>query len=162
MCSRTGSLYKVRAQLDVHLKSEERGMFMTNEERETVEMIADVPIRAYEALMSGEAVNNNGLRSIKGSYYPEQPTLREKPTESMAQTIFVNVAVYGLDLLLSEVIIPLTNRFVMEKVYPCLIERREKAKQRRPKKPKSKGNVRETGLECSSNIIKIEDYQKGA
>ena len=32
----------------------------------------------YMAYKSGQAIDNNGLRSPKGSYWPKQPSYREK------------------------------------------------------------------------------------
>lgn len=33
---------------------------------------------AYKVLMNGEVVDNNGLRSKKGNYWPDQPSFDQK------------------------------------------------------------------------------------
>ena len=134
---------------------------MAMEEKKTVEMIADVPIEAYRALMSGEAVNNNGLRSIKGNYFPDQPTLREKPKETIGQTIIAPVVEYSLHLLVSEVVIPLTKKVTMEKIYPFLANKWDRLTHRNSEEAE-KNSVGGAGVEQDNTIIKISDYRKGA
>ena len=58
-------------------------------------MLADFSDKAYVDLMSGDAVDNNGLRSKKGNYYPDQPSFRLKPTaKEELQQIGIDFANY--------------------------------------------------------------------
>ena len=49
-------------------------------------MMASVPDSLYKALKSGSAMQNNGLRSTKGFFWSEQPTLFEAPNNSFGGT----------------------------------------------------------------------------
>ena len=87
-------------------------------------MYADFSDEAYEALMRGDAIDNNGLRSRKGNYYPDQPTFRAKPTaQEQLQDIGVDIAGKVGAFIVLDVVCPAIKRFAKEKIYPVLVQK---------------------------------------
>lgn len=80
--------------------------------------------KAYEDFISGNAVDNNGLRSPKGYFYPDQPEFRLKSEnrvkmEDAATDIGIAAAAY----VVLRVILPNIGRFFNEKIYPFFTEK---------------------------------------
>lgn len=136
-------------------------------------MLADFSDKAYAALMSGDAVDNNGLRSKKGNYYPDQPSFRLKPTaKEELQQYGVNLVVDAAYYLTFEIVCPAIKCFASEKVYPALVqewddwlkrgaEKKRKAEQN--KAPATRSPAHERGdVNHKGNIISLSDYRRGA
>lgn len=136
------------------------------------EMIATFSDEAYAALKSGEAVDNNGFRSKKGNYYPDQPTYREKDQyQDQLKQAGVDIAIGAATVFVFQIALPGVQRFTHEKVYPFFAEKWDAWRSRKNKKaeePKvSPVNSREEEMEVAETsenckIIHLEDYRKRA
>ena len=79
---------------------------------------------ANEAYINGDAVSNNGLRSTKGYYWPDQPEFEpcNEFKEMLKQQIQMS-ALNTVDYLIYEIALPGTKRFVNEVIYPAIKKR---------------------------------------
>ena len=137
-------------------------------------MYADFSDEAYDAFMRGEAVDNNGLRSRKGNYYPDQPTFRAKPTaKEQLQEIGVDIACEVGEFIILDVVCPAIKRFAREKIHPFLVQKWDAwRKQRAGKKVEmeqkhASSSSRRTEYESNQPshegvILDLEKYRKGA
>ena len=120
-------------------------------------MYADFSDEAYDAFMRGEAVDNNGLRSRKGNYYPDQPTFRAKPTaKEQLQEIGVDIA--------CEV-----GEFIILAVVCTAIKRRKQRAGKKVEMEQKHASSSSRRTEYESNqpshegvILDLEKYRKGA
>jgi len=150
---------------------------MTIEEEDSTmarTMYADFSDEAYEAFMRGDAVDNNGLRSRRGNYYPDQPTFRAKPTtKEQLQDIGVDIAGKAGAFIVLRVVCPAIKRFAMEKVYPTLVQKWDAWQERRASKlaeleqHHASPSFRRTDYENDQSshdgvILDLEKYRKGA
>ena len=137
-------------------------------------MLADFSDEAYEALMRGDAVDNNGLRSRKGNYYPDQPTFRAKPTaKEQLQDIGIDIAGEAGAFIILRVVCPAIKRFTMEKVYPALVQKWDAWREQRASKKaemeqrQASPSFHHTDYENDQSshdgvILDLEKYRKGA
>ncbi len=135
-------------------------------------MYADFSDDAYNALMRGDAVDNNGLRSKKGNYYPDQPTFREKPTaKEQLQDIAVDLTAKAGAYVVLKIICPSIKRFAAEKVYPVIAQKWDEWRARRAAKKESAdysasstyGNDQEEAAQRhNAVVVDLEKYRKGA
>lgn len=140
------------------------------------EMIATFSDEAYAAYKSGEAVDNNGFRSKKGNYYPDQPTFREKDQyQDQFKDAGVKLLIDAAGYVTFEVVLPEVQRFTHEKVYPFFSEKWDAWRTRKSRKADETkvtpvpatatvNQVPEESGETSENckIINLEDYRKRA
>lgn len=90
---------------------------------------------AYKALMNGEAVDNNGLRSPKGNYWPDQPSFRPKNKyQEEIKEAEVEFAILAGGYMIFNIILPNCKRFADEKIYPFLVEKFDEWKERKKQK----------------------------
>lgn len=137
-------------------------------------MYADFSDDAYEAFMRGDAVDNNGLRSRRGNYYPDQPTFRTKPTaKEQLQDIGVDIAGKAGAFIVLRVVCPAIKRFTMEKVYPALVQKWDAWREQRASKKaeieqrQDSPSFHRTDYENNQSrhdgvILDLEKYRKGA
>ena len=143
--------------------------------KRTVSMRAEVPIESWQALQNGEAVCNNGLRSLKGNFMPKQPDLypMDERSEELKDEVVEGLAKIALAAAAGYVhmtVLPALKRFNDEHVYPLVVEKweawcekkRMKAEQKKaaalPKAPEA--SSAEGKGECK--IISFEDMRKRA
>lgn len=139
-------------------------------------MIAYFSDDAYNDLMSGAAVDNNGLRSPKGFFYPDQPSfepINERNKQLADAGVQLLIAAGGAFVF--EVVLPEVKRFAHEKVYPYVAEKwdnwQEKRKEKKAEK-ESAAVTAETATEKAAEnsadefgngrIINLDDYRKMA
>lgn len=136
-----------------------------------VTMLADFSDESHAALMRGDAIDSNGFRSKKGSFYPDQPAYRSKPTvKEELQQYGVNLAVDAAYYLTFEILCPAIKCFASEKVYPALVqewddwlERRAERKAEQNKTPATRSLADERrDVNHKGNVINLCDYRKGA
>ena len=107
---------------------------------------------AYMAYQSGQAIDNNGLRSPKGSYWPKQPSYREKNhIKEQLKRAGADMAVGATDyVVFHEEVYP----FLSGKVHSWL------------NPSKTKATIKATELlEAeveNTNVINLSDYRKQA
>ncbi len=90
---------------------------------------------AYKALMNGEAVDNNGLRSSKGNYWSEQPSFRLKNKyQEEIKEAEVEFAILAGRYVIFNIILPNCKRFADENIYPFLAEKFDEWKERKKQK----------------------------
>lgn len=139
-------------------------------------MIAIFSDNAYNDFISGAAVDNNGLRSPKGAFYPDQPSF--EPINDRKEQL----ANAGVQLLIAAgeavafgVVLPEVKRFAHEKVYPFVAEKwdiwQEKRKEKKAEKDATTIKVKATSKKATGNsaeaiedgrIINLDDYRKMA
>ena len=98
-------------------------------------MIAIFSDDAYNDLMSGAAVDNNGFRSPKGSFYPDQPSFEpiyERKEQLADAGVQMLIAAGGV--LVFDVVLPEVRRFAHEKVYPFFAEKWDNWQEKRKEK----------------------------
>ena len=139
-------------------------------------MYANFSDEAYNDLMNGAAVDNNGLRSPKGYFYPDQPSFepinerREQLQDAVEQMLVAagQVVIFGI-------VLPEIKRYAHEKVYPFIAEKWDNWQERR-KKQKVQKSVAEIESESTSErkninnieattaclVIDFEDYRRTA
>ena len=79
---------------------------------------------AYDALVNGDAVDNNGFRSNKGYFYPEQPSYRLKSEQDIRmENAVTDLKIFACGYLVTKVILPNVRRFANEKIYPLIAEK---------------------------------------
>ena len=134
-------------------------------------MYANFSDKSYDALVSGEAVDNNGLRSPNGSFYPDQPSYEPiDERREQLQNFVTNLAKDAGSALVFQVVIPEIKRFTHEKIYPWVAEKwdewRERCKRRKSgeQTPRASAeNQFSSDLEGDSpRVIKLESYRKEA
>lgn len=139
-------------------------------------MYANFSDDAYNDLMNGAAVDNNGLRSPKGSFYPDQPSFepineRKEQLKDAGAQMLVDAA----GALVFCIVLPEIQRFAHEKVYPFFVEQwdnwQEKRREKKAEKQATKiepecssepDTVDETETPAASKIINFEEYRKMA
>lgn len=134
-------------------------------------MYANFSDKSYDALVSGEAVDNNGLRSPNGSFYPDQPSYEPiDERREQLQNFVTNLAKAAGSALVFQVVIPEIKRFTHEKIYPCVAEKWDEWRERR-KRRKSSEQTPQTSVENqfsnnskenSSRVINLENCRKEA
>lgn len=122
-------------------------------------MYADFSDEAYEAFKSGEAVDNNGFRSKKGNFYPDQPTFSPMhDRQERLKDAGVDIIIAALAYAAFEVVLPEAKRFAHEKVYPFAAEKwdtwRENCQQRKAEKQMQK-QLKEQAVTQSESVTKI-------
>jgi len=131
---------------------------------------------AYNDFMSGSAVDNNGLRSPKGSFYPDQPSF--EPINELVERLQdagVRMLIEAGRFVVFDIVLPEANRFVHEKVCPFVAEkwdswqdkRRVKNAQKQVAKKESESTpemdaVSNTEVTIACRIINLDDYRKMA
>lgn len=132
--------------------------------------------KAYHDFINGLAVDNNGLRSPKGSFYSDQPSFKliSERTETLknAGTAML-IAVGGY--IIFEIALPETKRFAHEKAYPFVVEKwdnwQEKRKEKKAKKQTAKkraenapdlGATDDAEKTVNCRIIDFNEYLKMA
>ena len=147
-------------------------------------MIATFSDEAYAALMSGIAVDNNGLRYTNGRYYPDQPTFSEmiqypnQPTISENNQLQSPLKQVGVTFLVAacgyttfEILLPELQRFTHEKIYPYFAEKwdnwragKTKCNEAEQATPASKENNHQENDVSSdkTKTINLENYRRNA
>lgn len=94
-------------------------------------MYANFSDRSYDALVSGEAVDNNGLRSPNGSFYPDQPSFEPiDERREQLQNAGPQLIIAAGSFLVIQVALPEIKRFTHEKIYPCVVEKWDEWRER--------------------------------
>lgn len=84
-------------------------------------MYANFSDKSYDALVSGKAVDNNGLRSPNGSFYPDQPSFEPiDERREQLQNAGTQLIIAAGSFLVIQVALPEIKRFIHEKIYPVL------------------------------------------
>lgn len=134
-------------------------------------MYANFSDRSYAALVSGEAVDNNGLRSPNGSFYPDQPSFEPiDERREQLQNAGTQLIIAAGSFLVIQVALPEIKRFTHEKIYPCVVEKwdewRERCKRRKSGEQTPRASAEgqfPSDLEGDSpRVIKLESYRKEA
>ena len=137
-------------------------------------MLADFSDDAFDALMRGDAVDNNGLRSKRGNYYPDQPSFRMRPTaKEQLQDLGVQLAADTAYYLVMDVACPAAKRFFDRNIYPVIEEKWNDLKllctavkiQRMQAKAQTQPQAQEEqeeDAEHSAVVLNLEDYRKMA
>ncbi len=134
-------------------------------------MYANFSDRSYDALVSGEAVDNNGLRSPNGSFYPDQPSFEPiDERREQLQNARTQLIIAAGSFLVIQVALPEIKRFTHEKIYPCVVKKwdewREKCKRRKSGEQTHWASAEDqfsSDLEGDSpRVIKLESYRKEA
>lgn len=153
-------------------------------------MYADFSDDAYKAFLNNEAVDNNGFRSKKGSFWPDQPEYSEiEPTETndLKDQIadgLVKICIVAVGDLVFKVVIPTVVDIDKKYVHPYVCEKLDDFKEwrlgkkakRKAKKAAKKGGLKidevlrkaeqeemETKRAADdSNIVDISEYRKEA
>lgn len=135
-------------------------------------MYANFSDRSYDALISGEAVDNNGLRSPNGSFYPDQPSYEPiNEREEQLKNAGTQLIIAATSFLVIRVALPEIKRFTHEKIYPCVAEKWDEWRERRRKRKNSEQTLQtpaadqfsnESAKENSPRVIKLESYRKEA
>lgn len=90
---------------------------------------------AYDALINGDAVDNNGFRSNKGYFYPDQPSYRLKSEQDIRkENAVTDLKIIAGAYLVTKVILPNVQRFANEKVYPLIAEKWDSWRSRKNEK----------------------------
>lgn len=142
-------------------------------------MYADFSDDAFAALQSGEAVDNNGFRSKKGNFYPDQPVFSPMDDrKEKLQDAGVELLIAAGGYVVFQVVLPEVKRFTHEKVYPFVSEKWDEWQEKRcnkravkhaqvevaqTDKPISMANSSEKRkTSVPPKVIRIEDYRKMA
>ena len=73
----------------------------------------------YMAYKSGQAIDNNGLRSPKGSYWPKQPSYREKNhIKEQLKRAGADMAVGATDYVVFGIGLPMVSASSMKRFTP--------------------------------------------
>lgn len=117
----------------------------------------------YNAYMSGQAVDNNGLRSPKGSYWPKQPTYRRKSyIKERLKREGAEMAADVTDYIVFNIGLPMLMRIVQEEVYPAVAGKvRNWLRPAKEKAPNKMPRDAETESNCP-NVIRLDEYRKRA
>ena len=131
-------------------------------------MIAIFSDEAYEDLKSGRAIDNNGFRTKKGNFHPDQPTYKENNEFlEMLKAEGVRFVVDVADALTFSIAVPTLKRFTDEKLYPyfsekCDMWRRLKNGEDCAVKILEKPEIEQRGKTENDKIINLEEYRKRA
>lgn len=131
-------------------------------------MIAIFSDEAYEDLKSGRAIDNNGFRTKKGNFHPDQPTYKENNEFlEMLKAEGVRFVVDVTDALTFSIAVPTLKRFTDEKLYPYFSEkwdmwRRRKNGEDCAVKILEKPEIEQRGKTENDKIINLEEYRKRA
>ena len=128
-------------------------------------MIAIFSDEAYEDLKSGRAIDNNGFRTKKGNFHPDQPTYKENNEFlEMLKAEGVRFVVDVADALTFSIAVPTLKRFTDEKLYPYFSEkwRRRKNGEDCAVKIMEKPEIEQRGKTENDKIINLEEYRKRA
>ncbi len=92
------------------------------------DMIARFDNGGCAALKAGEAVFNNGYRRVNGTFCPRQPEFIRPRGTARGELAMLGIAVGAA--VVSEILIPLAKKLVLEKIYPlvsgCIGKRTDK------------------------------------
>lgn len=131
-------------------------------------MIAIFSDEAYEDLKSGRAIDNNGFRSKKGNFHPDQPTYKEN-NESLEvlKVEGVRVAVDMAGAIIFSIALSALKRFTDEKIYPYFSEkwdmwRNQKSGVACASKILEKSDISQEENSEKDKIINLEEYRKRA
>lgn len=122
----------------------------------------------YKAYMSGAAVDNNGLRSPKGNYWPDQPSYRPRNDRQEAlKDAGTDLLILATTYVVCDIALPACKRFVDQKVYPFLAEKFDNWKNRKNKAvtvpSEEKLSAKEEAVQPKAdNIIYFDQYRKMA
>ena len=128
-------------------------------------MIAIFSDEAYEDLKSGRAIDNNGFRTKKGNFHPDQPTYKENNEFlEMLKAEGVRFVVDVADALTFSIAVPTLKRFTDEKLYPYFSDmwRRRKNGEDCAVKILEKPEIEQRGKTENDKIINLEEYRKRA
>lgn len=129
---------------------------------------AYVSEETYRKFMNGEAISNNGLRSPKGNFIPDQPEFspRNEYSEQL-KAAFVAMVISTTNYGLYQIVLPSCKHLWFEKFYPYLEEKIDIWKNQK-KSPSESEKTQEYVLENScpaeygNNVINLDDYRKRA
>lgn len=116
---------------------------------------------AYDAFMNGIAVDNNGLRSRNGCFYPDQPSFNlrsenDLKIENALVDIGIGAAVYGVFF----IVLPNVKRFTDEKIYPYLSEKWDNWRKSKQESHSSSDNM--SSFEDDDKVIPFGQGRRGA
>lgn len=125
-------------------------------------MIAIFSDAAYEDLKSGRAIDNNGFRSNKGNFHPDQPTYKENNEFlEMLKMEGVRLLVDATGVLTFSIVLPTLKRFTDEKIYPYFSEKWDAWEMRKNREIYVSQIGEKSDVE-KDKIINLEEYRKGA
>lgn len=131
-------------------------------------MIAVFSDEAYEDLKSGRAIDNNGFRSKKGNFHPDQPTYKENnELLEMLKMEGVRFVSDVAGVITFSIALPTLKRFADEKIYPYFSEkwdmwRNQKSEVVRASKILEKSDISQEEKAEKAKIINLEEYRKSA
>lgn len=117
----------------------------------------------YHAYMSGQAVDNNGLRSPKGAYWPKQPKYRRKSyVKEQLKRESAEIAAGATDYIVFNIGLPMLRRIFREEVYPAVAGKvrnwlhpaKEDVPNKMPWDAEAESNC--------PNVIRLDEYRKRA
>lgn len=121
--------------------------------------------KTYKAFISGAAVDNNGLRSPKGHYWPNQPSYRprndrQEALKDAGTEILIAAGAYAV----RNIILPACKRFVDHKVYPFVVEKFDNWKNSKNESvaPSAKKELATDGAAPvkSDKVVYLDQYRK--
>ena len=88
------------------------------------ELTAVFSDEAYNDFMSGKAVDNNGLRSRNGCFYPDQPEFRLRSERDIKiANALTDIGLTAVAAVVLDIAVPFIKRFVDDKIYPFIAEK---------------------------------------
>ena len=129
---------------------------------------------AYEDLMSGKAVDNNGFRSPKGNFRSDQPSFC--PVNHRSERLMdaaVDLGIVAGGYVTTQIVLPGIKQFCTDKVYPFLCEKwdawkaRHDAKKAAASAPISRCVTQpaedgKSTIHEYDNVISIEKFRKAS
>ena len=128
-------------------------------------MIAIFSDEAYEDLKSGRAIDNNGFRSKKGNFHPDQPTYEENDEFlEMLKMEGVRILVDVTGVLTFSIALPTLKRFTDEKIYSYFSEKWDTWRNRKNREARVLKILDKTDIEQEEKdkVINLEEYRKRA
>ena len=131
-------------------------------------MIAIFSDEAYEDLKSGRAIDNNGFRSKKGNFHPDQPTYKEN--NEFLEMLKIEGVRFVADVagaLTFSIALPTLKRFIDEKIYPYFSEKWDTWRNQNrgvvcDSKILDKSDISQEEKSEKDKIINLEEYRKRA
>ena len=125
-------------------------------------MIAIFSDEAYEDLKSGRAIDNNGFRSNKGNFHPDQPTYKENnELLEMLKMEGARLLVDAIGVLTFSIALPTLKRFTDEKIYPYFSEKWDAWRKQKNREIYASQIWERSDFE-KDKIINLEEYRKRA
>ena len=122
-------------------------------------LYADFSDKAFEDLMNGVAVDNNGFRLNNGRFHPDQPTFHiVNERQEFMKDAGIKLLVAAGSYVALDIILPELKRFADEKVYPFLSAKWD---EKMKKQSGKSSGVHEKRVDVKkAKIINVCDYSR--